>query len=250
MPHVVSLRRYPVKSMGGEALRTVEFDARGVVGDRWYAVRDAEGRLASGKNSRRFRRRDEVFDFTAATDDGRVYVTGTGSTWAAGDPELDAHLSAQMGESVTVAAEDDVPHQDSGSVSLIGTATLDWCLRQWCGEADPRRLRVNLVIETDEPFVEESWIGREASLGTAVLRPVRRIPRCRMIDIDQDGATVETKWLKRLTTERDMNLAVYADVVRPGRATVGDEVRAAGHRPGNADIATGFVCGSGMRVVP
>lgn len=229
MPRVVSLRRYPVKSMGGEALEAVVFDERGVVGDRWYAVRDADGRLASGKNSRRFRRRDEVFGYSAGTEDGRVYVTGAGSTWAAGDPELDAHLSDRMGEWVTVAAEDDVPHQDAGAVSLIGTATLDWCRRRWGGEADPRRLRVNLVIETDEPFVEESWIDFEMSLGTAVLRPVRRITRCRMIDIDQDGARAETKWLKRLTTERDMNLAVYADVVLPGRATMGDELRASTH---------------------
>lgn len=224
MPRLLSIRRYPVKSMGGEALQTVDFDARGIVGDRWYAVRDSDDRLASGKNSRRFRRRDEVFDYRAATVEGRVRVSGAGQTWVAGEPALDAHLSAAMGQPVTVAAEADVPHQDSGSVSLIGTATLDWCRRRWGGDADPRRLRVNLVIETDEPFVEESWIDSEMSLGTAVLRPVRRIPRCRMIDIDQDGATADTKWLKPLTTERDMSLAVYADVTRPGRAEVQDDL--------------------------
>ncbi|MFG2875498.1 MOSC N-terminal beta barrel domain-containing protein [Streptomyces sp. NPDC048337] len=48
--------RYLIKSTGGERLATADVDARGLVGDRLYAVRDAEGRLGSGKNTRRFRR--------------------------------------------------------------------------------------------------------------------------------------------------------------------------------------------------
>ena len=35
---VVALRRYPVKSMGGEPLHVAELDRRGLVGDRGYAV--------------------------------------------------------------------------------------------------------------------------------------------------------------------------------------------------------------------
>lgn len=32
--HVQALRRYPVKSMGGESLEEVEVDVRGLAGDR------------------------------------------------------------------------------------------------------------------------------------------------------------------------------------------------------------------------
>ena len=59
---VVEIRRYPVKTMAGESLESVEVDARGLVGDRWFSVMDEEGRLASGKSSRRFRRLDGIFD--------------------------------------------------------------------------------------------------------------------------------------------------------------------------------------------
>ena len=45
--NVEQLRRYPVKSMGGEALTSIELTARGLVGDRHYAVRDAGDYLVS-----------------------------------------------------------------------------------------------------------------------------------------------------------------------------------------------------------
>jgi uncharacterized protein len=219
---VVKLRRYPVKSMGGEALRTAEFDTRGMTGDRWYAVRDDAGHFASGKDTRRFRRRDRVFDYKATTGDHAVTVTGPTGSWTVGDPTLDEHLSTAMGAPVAVTAESGIAHQDDGAVSLIGTATLSWCAERFGIDADPRRLRVNIVFESAEPFVEETWLGRPVELGTAVLRVVGTVERCRMIDIAQDGVIPSGRWLKRLAAERNMNAAVYADVVQPGRTSIGD----------------------------
>lgn len=222
---VTSLRRYPVKSMGGEALQSVELDHRGLVGDRWYAVRDEQGHFASGKNTRRFHRRDAIFEYAAHSIDGGVTVVRGGESWTVGDPGLDVDLSLRMSAAVSIAAERDVPHQDMGAVSLIGTSTLAWCAERWDVNADPRRLRVNLVVETSEPFEEEDWAGRRASVGDAVIELVERCPRCRMIDINQDGATATGRWLRRLGAERDLFLGMYADVVRPGLIAVGDPLR-------------------------
>jgi uncharacterized protein YcbX len=224
-PSVVSLRRYPVKSMGGESLATVDFDPRGIAGDRAYAVRDADGRLASGKNTRRMVRRDGIFAFAARTEGGVVTVAdGAGPLGVAGDPDLDAALTEELGADVTVAPETDVRHFDDGSVSIIGTATLDWCARELAADADPRRLRVNIVIQTSEPFEEEGWIGSTLALGTARLTPVERIERCRTIDLAQDGVAGPTRWLKQLGERRDLRLAVYCDVATPGVVSVGDAV--------------------------
>jgi uncharacterized protein YcbX len=55
-----------------------------------------------------------------------------------------------------------------------------------------------------------------------------QIERCRMIDIAQEGLPREGRWLKALTDTREMNLGVYLDVARPGRLTVGDELRVLG----------------------
>jgi uncharacterized protein len=223
---VSALRRYPVKSMGGESPPTVVVDERGMQGDRWYAVTDGEGRLACGKNSRRFRRRDAVFAWAARTVDDGVVVRGPAGEWAVGDPALDLALSDAMGEEVRVLAETDAAfgHQDGGQVSLVGTASLAWCRDVLRVDADPRRLRVNVVVETDEPFEEESWIGAGLCIGGVVLRPVEQVERCRTIDLAQDGVPTTTPWLKALGSSRELCLGIYADVVTPGVLSVGDVV--------------------------
>ncbi|MEJ7794551.1 MAG: MOSC N-terminal beta barrel domain-containing protein [Nocardioides sp.] len=225
MPYdVLAIRRYPVKSMGGESLASVVLDQRGLAGDRWYAVADDDGRFACGKDSRRFRRRDGIFDHRAATVPEGVIVTGEDGSWRVGDPDLDAALSRALGDPVRVVEEEDVPHQDAGSVSLVGTATLEWCADRWGLDADPRRLRVNLLVDTDEPFVEEGWVGREVAVGNVRLRVIEGIERCRTIDVAQDGTGARGRWLRPLADERDMCVAVYADVTRPGTLRLGDVV--------------------------
>ena len=45
--HVVSLHRYPVKSMMGEELNATEVDEFGLLGDRAYAIVDSsDGKVA------------------------------------------------------------------------------------------------------------------------------------------------------------------------------------------------------------
>ncbi|NDK32682.1 MOSC domain-containing protein [Nesterenkonia haasae] len=227
---VNSIRRYPVKAMAGESLTSVQVDQRGLVGDRWYAVTDEEGKLASGKDGSRFRRHDAVFDYGAETDDATVKVTGPHGTWHVGEPALSEELSAVFGASVSVNAESHVPHYDGGPVSIIGSATLNWMGQQWGINADPRRLRVNLVLQTQEPFVEETWMDQHLDIGSGPEEMVRlavqrRIPRCRTIDLNQDGAEAEGRLLKLLGKHREMCAAIYAGVVVPGVIAVGDSAR-------------------------
>ena len=221
---MVEIRRYPVKSMAGESLPEAEVDARGLVGDRWHAVVDGDGKLSSGKNSTRFRRRDAVFGFAARTTGEGVEVTGPDGAWPVGDAALDAALSHAMGDPVRVLPEAATPYFDAQPVSLVGTASLDWCREHLGVDADRRRIRPNLVVATSEPFVEESWSGT-LRVGGLRLHVVERIERCRMVDIAQEGLPPEEgHWLKALTRHREMRLGVYLDVVTPGVVRVGDPV--------------------------
>ena len=88
---VSKLWRYPVKSMLGEECSSVEVAARGVRGDRLFAVRDAEGKFGSGKNTRRFRQIDGLFAFRASYSsewpditfpDGKKMFVGSSGTGA------------------------------------------------------------------------------------------------------------------------------------------------------------------------
>ena len=61
---VVSLWRYPVKSMLGEELNSSYVTERGLLGDRTYAVVDQNtGKVASAKNPRKW---GKLFDFRSA----------------------------------------------------------------------------------------------------------------------------------------------------------------------------------------
>jgi uncharacterized protein YcbX len=60
---IVSLWRYPVKSMQGEELNASMVDERGLLGDRAYALVDAaDGKIASAKNPRKW---PNLFSFRA-----------------------------------------------------------------------------------------------------------------------------------------------------------------------------------------
>ena len=71
---VVSLWRYPVKSMMGEELNAAEITDRGLRGDRAYALVDgADGKVASAKNPRKW---PQLFDFRAAFVLGEATLEG------------------------------------------------------------------------------------------------------------------------------------------------------------------------------
>ena len=64
---IVSLWRYPVKSMLGEELNAAEVTKCGLLGDRAYALVDnADGKVASAKNPRKW---PQMFDCRAALTD-------------------------------------------------------------------------------------------------------------------------------------------------------------------------------------
>ena len=180
--------------------------------------------MATGKDSSRFRRRDEIFEFRASTTEAGVRIEGRGGSWLAGDPALDAALSDHMDARVRVLPEAGISHQDAAPVSIVGTASLVWCRERFDVDGDIRRLRTNIVVETAEPFVEETWTGRVVRIGEAELTVVERTERCRMVDIAQDGLAPEPGFLKAPGRERDLCLGVYAEVHRGGRIGLGDPV--------------------------
>ncbi|NGN68792.1 MOSC domain-containing protein [Streptomyces sp. A7024] len=224
---IAELNRYPVKSMLGESLRELSFDARGAEADRLWAVTYDDGKLGSGKNSRRFRRTEGLLHYRAS------YASGVGARPRVtlpdgGELRDDAHLASLLGAEVRLARETSVGHFDDGPVSLATTASLRAfgdLLDQ--GAADMRRFRKNIVLDTDEPWTEEAWPGRELALGNElVLRVQARLPRCVMTTMSQaNGVPEDRRVLKTLTEEREMCFGVVADVLTPGTLRVGDSAR-------------------------
>ena len=83
MNEVVEIRRYPVKSMLGEAPDALALTASGVAGDRAWAVLDmATGKVASAKHAKLWR---GLLACTVRTHGEEVGIAGPGDVH---DPEL------------------------------------------------------------------------------------------------------------------------------------------------------------------
>jgi uncharacterized protein YcbX len=108
---VGSLWRYPVKSMAGEELGASEVSARGLLGDRAYALVDrVDGKVASAKNPRKWPR---LFEFGAAFVEPvrsgaalpPVRITlPDGGVLSSEQADVDAELSRALNRQVRVQA--------------------------------------------------------------------------------------------------------------------------------------------------
>lgn len=228
---VVSLTCYPVKSLGGERLDAVDLDLRGVVGDRRWAVTDADGRLGSQKNSRRFRRMDGLLDLTAAYDGPVPVVAFPGGQVVRGDDEqVHAALSEHVGRPVRLTEETDTPHHDDGPLHLVTTASLARLAAVRGRPVDVRRMRANLVVDAGDgaPVEEDAWTGRRLALGEAVLAVREPMVRCVTVDLPgADGLAADPGLLRTLGQVSDTACGLVVDVLRPGRVRVGDRLEPA-----------------------
>jgi uncharacterized protein len=226
---VLELWRYPVKSLLGEQLAVVEVEMRGVRGDRWFAVADGNGKLGSGKTTRRFRRLAGLFDLRARTDGERTVVTlPDGREFHVGDSQLDAFLSRRYGDELRVLEESHIPHHDAAPLHLLTTASLRWLQRQLpASRIDRRRFRPNILLDVagGEP-VEDRWVGRRFALGSVVLRILERTERCVMTTSAQDELPKDSAVLRTVTQLNDQCLGVLAAVEQRGRVCVGDRLTA------------------------
>jgi uncharacterized protein YcbX len=224
----VELWRYPVKSLLGERLVAVEAVERGFAGDRLFAVYDRDGRIGSGKTTRRFRRLDGLFDLRARSGSGRPLVTlPDGRELAAGDAALDAFLSDRYADVLHVAREATVPHHDSAALHLLTTSSLRWLAEQLPGsQVDRRRFRPNVLVDVagSRP-VEDGWLGHRFGLGTTVIRIVERTERCVMATVAQSELHRDPGVLRAVTSGNGACLGVGAAVEQAGTVRVGDRLR-------------------------
>ena len=223
---ITRLWRYPVKSVGGEACKRLELNARGVEGDRRYAVLNREGRLGSGKTTRRFRQIDGLLELRAVYQgDVPEVIFGDGARMLGSDLQIHSALSNALNIPVTLAREQDVSHLDAGPVHLITTAALAW-LRASLPDSliDERRFRPNFVLDVPgSTQVELGWIGRTLAIGSQVkVQIIARTERCRMVALPQEGIPHDPRVLGSIIRDADSGFGVYAEVVSPGTIARGD----------------------------
>jgi len=229
---VLELMRFPVKSVEGEALDACAVEARGLRGDRTWAVCDPDGKLGSGKSSRRFRRMDGLRELAATYDADVPVLTFPDGRQVRGDAvEVHAELSRHVGRPVRLQPETDVQHHDDGPVHLVTTASLRALgAAHGSPSVDWRRSRANLLVDwPGDTYAEDSWVGGRLGVGAdLVLEVVMPMPRCVMVNAPAIDVVPEPRLLHTITETNDGNLGVLAEVVQPGVVRRGDRLRLLG----------------------
>jgi uncharacterized protein YcbX len=211
---VVSIWRYPVKSMLGEELNSSVVAERGLVGDRAYALFDEEtGKVASAKNPRKWER---LFDFRSMFVDPplapvnippvRITLPNGTQTFSGEDKDTDQTLSKALGRDVRLirsslekpsyeeywpdidglaqrdkVTEEAMPPQtffDIAVIHLLTTSTINRLRELYPeGRFEIRRFRPNIVVESaseEKDFIENLWIGKKLTIGEDIVLKINR----------------------------------------------------------------------------
>ena len=225
---VQQLWRYPVKSLLGESCEELSINKRGIIGDRWFAIKDNRGKFGSGKNTRRFRKIEGLFDFKAEYDKDVPIITFPDRRKIRGDNcAINRELSLVLDQSVTLVSERHISHFDAGALHLLTTASLRW-LKSLLPQStvDARRFRPNLLIDLPgKGLIEHDWIGKKLLIGNELeIKITGLTERCIMTSLQQDELNYDRKIIKTISKSCQHNFGVYAQIIKPGTVQTKDRV--------------------------
>lgn len=237
---VLSLWRFPVKSMQGESVPELAITGAGAASDRAWGVFDLQaGRVVSAKDARLFPRLMQCrAGFLDPPQAGRaappVWIElPDGRCLHSDAPDADDVLSAFFGRPVALVrappgmqtygqytprhrmAAPARPAAAAGAlrdafpVSLLTTSTLDALQRQQPGSLfDARRFRMNVILRTAPAgFVENDWLEQTLALGrNCRLRVTLPDPRCIMTTLPQDELPQDVAILKTIAAHNRLHV--------------------------------------------
>ena len=223
--------RYPVKSMAGERLESINLGWHGIDGDR---------RLA-------FVRRGIHSDFPFLQA-GKLPALVTYRPFCAEGEKLPSLVRTPAGQELEIRGESlraelekihgapvdlmEIKNGifDEASVSIITSAAIDSVSEAAGVSSDVRRFRPNFLIEgpNGQPFPEDEWVGKTVRFGDAETAPAvsvwMRDIRCVMLNLDPVTAVQDPRMMKAAVRLNENCAGVYATVTRTGSVAVGDRV--------------------------
>ncbi|MCW2968756.1 MAG: hypothetical protein JWM71_2528 [Solirubrobacteraceae bacterium] len=227
---VASLHRWPVKSLGGEAVQWLDIDGRGAAGDRAHALfdvfKDEPRRLTVRQTPAMLLWSASYGDAEVPLEDPpRPTVTAPdGRAFAWEDESLAAAFAEDLGRPVTLR-RDLALMQDLPDSLLVTFAASHAAVEAELGPVDPLRWRTNIHVEADaEPFAELGWEGMELRVGDARLALLHPCERCVIPTRDPQTAERRPELLRWLHTEHATMFGINARALGPARIAVGDPV--------------------------
>jgi len=258
--HVATIGQVFVKATRFLHPDAVDVDADGIRHDRAFALLEADDRFVNSDQHRVFM--PLRFDYDPSADVLRLDMPDGRRIEASGAPtgrrltldhfglrniELAAVegpwreiLSEHAGRPISlVRCLSERRAIDVFPITFVTTGSLARLAREVGSAVDASRFRAGFVIEHPEEHAEDNWDGRTLSLGDVVLRVRTGVPRCAITgfnpatgDRDQDVMRSLIRYRAKVSLPDNMmpdyatpGFATYAEVLRPGRVAVGDEVR-------------------------
>jgi uncharacterized protein YcbX len=253
---VASVWRYPVKSMGGEALAEAFLGFSGVYGDRVYAFHSPAAPTGFPYLTARehrpmlryrptFRHADRmgmppnlaqadalvsgVTPLYAGASDRMVDVeTPSGDVLAIDDPRLIELLSEGGRDGLTLSLlRSERALTDCRPVSLISLQTMRQLGEEVGVVLDARRFRANVYVDLADGggFGEDAWVGRRLRIGAkAAIVATARDSRCKMITLDPDTGQANPEIMRCVAKGHGGTAGVYAVVLVEGVIRNGDAI--------------------------
>ncbi|MCX7089058.1 MAG: MOSC domain-containing protein [Methylococcales bacterium] len=251
---VSTLWRYPIKSMLGEELNGADITLNGLLGDRVYALIDAEtNKVVSAKNPKKW---PDFFSFRSAfvspPQSGHsepVWITlPNGLVLRSDHPDTNDKLSQALGRKVSIRSQapndatleqywpefdgennevssegvaGDAPAGtffDYAALHLLTTSSIEAMQRLYPeGRFEVRRFRPNMTIDTTglTGFVENDWVGKILKIGDSLrLQVTDPCPRCVMPTLAQGDLPNDPGILKHAVA-KNLPLVPFAGKALP-----------------------------------
>lgn len=248
----------PVRSLALQHPDSIELGPHGVADDRRYSFHTADMRLFDAvRHGPLVQIRVEL---ERANGSERLAMTLPTGEVIAGEVRLDepmqlhfhsrtftarrvigpwaAAVSDWVGRPLQLYRSERLEHErDRNDVSIVSRASLEELERQGNEgrPLDARRFRMLIeVAGAERPHQEDEWLGREVHIGEAVVRGTRLDPRCVITTQDPDTGARDFPTLHVIRRYRGVRegdklpFGIYAEVVQPGRVSIGDAISAVG----------------------
>lgn len=235
---VAGLYRYPVQSVRGEELTSIAFGAKGIHGDRAFAIADLElGVIAHASRAKQQYRAlitwsaRYVMEPKPGAEMPLVELTfGDGAILRSDDPDIDRIISDRLGMKAAFVRNDAsrVPKlYEQSHCHLLTTATLKRLKQHHVdGDFAPARFRPNIFLDCNDQvgFVEQDWLGHKVAIGGAEFGINDLCKRCALTTRAQGDLPNDPGILQSTALLNKAIAGVYGAVVRGGVVAAGDLV--------------------------
>ncbi|MBV9719063.1 MAG: MOSC domain-containing protein [Candidatus Eremiobacteraeota bacterium] len=200
---LLDIRRYPVKSLGGQKLERTQVEPEGVAGDRVGALVVRGGHARIGKTYR-----GKEHDRLHLLSDERAAIAAA----AARGTAVEMHRGDRF--------FDDAP------VSLLVDRWLDDLNEHLGYRVEWERFRPNFFVQAARSFAqtESELVGAQLRLGEVRLRVRSPIERCVAVTYHPSGEPSDPRILRYLAQSRNAWMGIYCEVLEPGATAIGDEL--------------------------